>query len=238
MLNTLNAVNKNVLLIGDSHLPYEHHDYLKFLKAVSKKMNCSIFIHMGDYEDHHAISFHDSDQDLLSAGDELELVIERTKYWNKAFPKLRILESNHGSLVYRRMKHHGIPISFIRPLKEIYNTPHWTYHEHIFLKTKLGPVYLCHGKAAPYNKLAKEMGCSAAQGHYHGKLEITWCNAVNNNRFNMFVGCGVNRASLAFAYGKNHIPQPLLGCAVIDKNGIPHLFKMNLDDKNRWDRKL
>ncbi len=237
-MKQVNAKNKAVLLIGDSHLPYEHIDYLDFVKAVSEKYSCKVHIHMGDYEDNHAISFHKSDHELFSAGDELESVILKTEEWNKAFPKLLMLDSNHGSLVFRRLKHDGIPLTYLKPLKEIYNTPKWTWYEDILLKTALGDVYLCHGKSGMYNKLAKEIGCSAAQGHFHGKFEITWSNSVFHQRFNMFVGCGINRKSMAFAYGKNNIPQPMLGCGVILENGMPLLVKMTLNAKGRWTKKL
>ena len=193
---------------------------------------------MGDEVDKHGLSFHDSDSELPSAGDELTLSQERIVGWSKAFPTLKLLESNHGSLIYRRAKHHGIPLEYFKPLKEVYNTPKWSWHEHIILKTKKGNVYLCHGKAGPYQKLAKEVGCSAVQGHFHGKFEITWSNSVFHQRFNMFTGCGVSRESLAMAYGKNNIPQPMLGCGRVDGDGIPHLHKMNLNSNNRWDKKL
>jgi len=227
-----------VLLIGDSHLPYNHCDYLEFVKAVSAFYSCSLHIHMGDYEDNHAISFHDSDAGLLSAGDELEIVIERTKLWYEAFPNMKIVDSNHGSLIFRRMKSHGLPISYIKPLSEIYNAPDWRWYEDILLRTNQGDVYLCHGKSAGYNKLAREVGCSAVQGHFHGKLEVTWCNSVFTERFNMFVGCGISRTSMAFAYGKNNIPQPMLGCGVIDEAGNPIIVKMRLNKKGRWDKKI
>lgn len=229
------AKHKSVLLIGDTHLPYEHWQYLDFLKAVKKKYKCEIVVHMGDFEDHHAISFHKSDCELFSAGQELEEVIERTKDWYKAFPKMHIIDSNHGSLVFRRLKVEGIPLQHIKPLSEIYNTPTWTWHEDLFIKTKRGDVYLTHGRTGTYNKLAREIGCSAVQGHFHGKFEITYANSVFHERFNMFVGCGIDRASMAFAYGKNNIPQPILGCGVIDENGMPHLCKMVLNKNNRWE---
>lgn len=237
-IDTLRATRSAVLLIGDSHLPYEHPDYLEFCKAVSKKHKCELHIHMGDYEDQHAISFHDNISELFSAGDELELVIQKTQYWYKAFPKMRILDSNHGSLVYRRLKHAGIPIAHIKPLKDIYETKTWRWYEDVMLQTKLGDVYLCHGKTTSYNKLAREIGCSAVQGHFHGKFEITWANSVAHERFNMFVGCGISRRSMAFAYGKNNIPQPILGCGVINKNGYPILEKMKLDKRDRWTGEL
>jgi len=149
-----------------------------------------------------------------------------------------VLDSNHGSLVFRKMKHHGLPLSYLKPIQEIYNTPWWKYYEDVLLLTNIGSVYGCHGKAAPYNKLAREIGCSAFQGHFHGKFEITWANSVIHERFNMFVGCGVDRKSMAFAYGKNNIPQPIWGCAVLDERGNPHLIKMHVNKLGRWDKKV
>lgn len=237
-MQRLNAKGKAVLLIGDSHLPYEHIDYLDFCQYVSEYFDCKLHIHMGDFEDHHAISFHDSDNELLSAGDELEEVIKRTRFWYETFPKMKIIDSNHGSLVFRRMKKHGIPVSFIKPLKEIYETPTWNWYDTITLTTKQGDVYLTHGRSSVYNKLAREVGCSAAQGHFHGKLEVTWANSIIRQRFNMFVGCGIDLKSLAFSYGKNNIPHPMLGCGVIDEEGSPHIIRMRLNKKGRWVKKL
>ncbi len=238
MFLKINALNKSVLIIGDTHLPYEHCDYLSFCKAVSKKYACIIHIHIGDEADGHRISFHKSDESLLGANDELLLTIEKFKPWKEAFPNLKLLESNHGSLVYRRMKVEGIPVRFIKPLQEIYKTPKWTWWHDILLKTKYGEVYFCHGKSSGYGVLAREMGCSAVQGHFHGKLEITWHQRVGHKRFNMFVGCGINWESMAFAYGKNNLPKPILGCGVIDKNGQPHVIKMVLNGRGRWVGKL
>ena len=238
MLKEIDARGKAVLIISDTHIPYEHFQYLDFVKAVNKKYKCKIQIHVGDEVDNHAISFHDSDAELYSAGHELQIAINMLEMWNKAFPKLILLDSNHGSLAFRRFKAAGIPITIMKPLKEIYNTPKWTWYEDVLIETHKGKVYGCHGKSGVHNKLSREMGCSAFQGHYHGKFEITWSRSILDERWNMFVGCGINRDSLAFAYGKNHLPKPILGCGVIDEKGIPHLVKMHLDENGHWTGKL
>lgn len=229
---------KPILIIGDSHIPYEHPDYLDFLIAVKRKYLCSRFVHVGDEVDYHAMSFHDSDPDLLSPGKELELALERLERWNNVFPSLVLLESNHGSLVFRRQKAHGLPVRVIKPLQEIYNAPKWSWYHDVLIETNYGKIYGCHGKAASYGAMAKEQGCSAFQGHYHGKFEITWHNRVEHRRFNMFVGCGIDWQSMAFAYGRNNLPKPILGCAVIDKSDLPILEKMVLNEKGRWNGKL
>jgi hypothetical protein len=231
---SINVKGKAVLLIGDTHIPYEHPQYLDFCKLVYKSYKCSLAIHMGDELDFHDISFHKSDKELLSASGELDLAIERLKPWHTAFNKLILLESNHGSLITRRAKSDGIPIRVLKPLQELYDVAGWTWWHDVLLKTSLGDVYLCHGKKSTYGGLAKEMGCSAAQGHYHGKSEITWHKTTTQDRFNLFVGCGIDWNSLAFAYGKNNIPKPILSCAVIGADGLPHTLKMKLDSKGYW----
>jgi len=234
----INAKHQSVLIIGDTHIPYEHRDYLDFCKAVSKKYKCTIFTHIGDEIDNHSISYHPSSAELFSAGDELKEALKIIKRWERVFPSLKLCDSNHGSLIFRRFKSEGLPLHYLKSMQQIYDVKKWSWHDEILLKTLRGDVYLCHGKTGAYNKLAREIGCSAVQGHFHGKLEVTYANSVFHERFNMFVGCGIDRDSLAFAYGKNNIPQPILGCGVIDEAGNPHAIKMNLNSRGRWDKKI
>ncbi|MEE4244541.1 MAG: metallophosphoesterase [Kangiellaceae bacterium] len=235
----INAIGKTVLVIPDTHIPYSHPDYIRFLASIKRFYKPDIVIHLGDELDYHAISFHDSDSSLLAADDELDkAIIELQEGLHKLFPKLYLLESNHGSLVYRKMKANGLPIRVLKPLAELYETPKWSWHHDILLITKQSPVYMCHGKAAAYGKLAKEMGCSAIQGHYHGKFEITWHRTAMGSRFNAFAGCLVDEDSMAMAYARNNLPKPVLGAMLIDKAGLPYLLKMKLDTKGRWNEKI
>lgn len=238
MPHKINAVGKRVLVIPDTHIPYSHIDYIKFLTYLKDKYKPEIVVHLGDELDYHAISFHDSDSSLLCADEELDKsIIELQEGLHKLFPKLYLLESNHGSLVYRKMKHHGLPIRTLRSLNELYETPRWEWHHDIVLLTSHGMVYMCHGKSSTYGKLAKEMGCSAIQGHYHGKFEITWHRTAMGSRFNAFAGCLVDENSMAMAYAKNNLPKPILGALFIDDRGLPRLLKMKLKPDGRWDEK-
>lgn len=221
----LDARGKRVLFISDTHIPYSVNGYLHFLKELKEKFKPEIVIHVGDELDYHAISFHDSDSDLFSAGHELDrAIIELQEGLVKLFPKMYLLESNHGSLIFRRMKHAGVPIRVLKPLNELYEAPLWEWHDDILLKTNSGNVYICHGKSGVYGKMPKELGASCVQGHFHGKFEITYHKSVLNTRFNMFVGCLVDGDSLAMAYGKNHLPKPILGTGGLKANGEPILF--------------
>ena len=136
------------------------------------------------------------------------------------------------------MKHHGIPIRVLKNLQELYETPRWSWHHDIILMTNMGHVYLCHGKSSAYGKLAKEMGCSAIQGHFHGKFEITWHKSAMTSRFNAFSGCLIDDDSMAMAYARNNLPKAILGAMLIDEQGFPRLLKMRLNGKGRFEPKM
>ena len=236
-MKRINAKGRRVLVIPDLHMPYHHPDAFKFLEEVKHKYldSKSIICNLGDEIDGHTISFHDNDPDLqFSPESELEKAIEYAQDLQEIFPKMHLCESNHGSLVYRRQKHAGLPRRVFKEYHEILETPKWQWHEEIVLETKLGDIYLCHGKTSSNGKLSKEVGCSSIQGHYHGKFQIMWNKTVTRDIFDAYSGCLIDRDSLAFAYGKNHIPKPILGCLLISKMGYPRLIKMILNDKGKW----
>ena len=61
----------SVLVIGDTHLPFSHRNYLDFCVEIGKRCKCSQVVHIGDLVDLHSMSFHDSkDPDGFSPGDE------------------------------------------------------------------------------------------------------------------------------------------------------------------------
>lgn len=237
----LNGINRSVLIISDLHIPYMHRDWLRFLTAIKDKIlnSKSIIINIGDEVDNHGISFHQTDVDLFSAGHELSLAIEKLSHLNKLFPKMFLCTSNHGSLAIRRAKSDGLPIRYYKELKDVYKTPKWEWHDEILLTTKhKHQTYICHGKRSGHDALAKDMGMNAIQGHFHGKAAITWTRTATMWRYSMFTGCLINYDSMAFHYGKNHIPKPILSVGYIDKSGMPYLIFMNLDEEGNWDGRL
>jgi hypothetical protein len=212
-------------------VPYHHKDSHRFLSAIKKKYldQKSLIINLGDEIDGNQISMHDKDPDMpFSPCKEFEESIKALKPFYKLFPKMYLCESNHGSLVYRRAKKFGIPLALIKSYQEILETPNWEWHEDILLTTNMGDVYICHGKTATSGKLAKEQGASAIQGHFHGKFQLLWFKTSTTERFDCYSGCLVDRDNLAFSYGKNHLPKPILGATLLSKSGYPSLIKMNL----------
>jgi hypothetical protein len=230
----LDARGKRVLFISDSHIPYSKRGYLDFLKKTKDDFvrDGDLIIHVGDELDFHNLSFHDSDSSLFSGGHELDRSIEELHQENglaKLFPKMFLLESNHGSMILRKTKHNEIPIRVLRPLPDLYETPHWSWHESILLLTDLGWVYCTHGKSAAYGRMVNSIGASVVQGHFHTKFEITYHRSVLATRFSMFVGCLADRDSLAMAYAKSNIPEFINGTGGIWESGHPVLFPMGDD---------
>ncbi|AHX01147.1 hypothetical protein M316_0082 [Nitrincola phage 1M3-16] len=164
--------NSRVLLISDMHIPYHHKDTLKFLQHLKDKYNPTRVICMGDELDKHALSYHDSDPDLDSAGKELEKSIPVIKELERMFPVMDILESNHGSLVWRKAKTHGIPRHYIRSYNDVLGVGRgWKWHFDLTIRLPGGNFcYLHHGKSSDVLKLSQQMGMCAIQGHYHEKL--------------------------------------------------------------------
>ena len=78
--------NKRILVISDMHIPYHHKDSIKFLKEIKKEFKPDRIINIGDSVDFHAISMHDSNPDLPSAGDELNLTRKYIKELETIFP--------------------------------------------------------------------------------------------------------------------------------------------------------
>jgi hypothetical protein len=216
------------------HHPYAHPDTVAFLRAVKKKYRPDFVLCLGDEVDHHAISFHDSDPDLPSAGDELEEAIKKLRPLYKLFPKMVVLESNHGSLVYRKAFAHGLPKKVIKSYNEILEAPKgWKWVPDLVFKTPLGPVYSCHGKSAGPGKLASLMGMSCVQGHHHSTAQIYYISTPERLIFDMHSGCLVDDKSLAMAYNKLTIKRPIISCSVII-NGVPEIVPMVLNKKGRW----
>lgn len=223
-----------MLILSDLHYPYNHPDVIDFLSALKKKYKFDRIISVGDELDYHAISFHDSDPDLMSPGDELKTSIARLKPIYKLFPEMDLCESNHGSLVYRKQKTHGLPRHVIKSYRDILEAPKgWRWHNDIIVKTPKGEVYICHGRSADILKLSMSMGMSCIQGHYHTNFEVRYWGNSKGLYFGMIVGCLIENSSLAFAYNKLHLKRPVIGCGGII-NGNPALFPMHLKPNGRW----
>ena len=219
----------NILLISDMHIPYHHKDTLDFLSDLNKEYVPSRIICMGDELDKHALSFHDSDPELPSAGDELRAALPVISQLHKLFPKMDLLESNHGSLIYRKAKHHGIPRQYLRTYNEVLGVgAGWRWHFDLTVKMENdASCYFHHGKTNNILRLSQQMGMCAASGHYHNDFAVRYWANPNALYWALQTGCLIDDKSLAFTYNNVNVQRPIIGTAVIVE-GSPILVPMKL----------
>lgn len=227
--------SSRILVISDTHYPYNHPDIVAFLKFLKKELRPTRIIHIGDEVDYHAISFHESDPDLMSPGDELKASIARLKPIYELFPEMDLIESNHGSLVYRKGRFHGLPRTVFKTYREILEAPvGWKWHMDLTLTLpNKQKVYFCHGKSKNALKLSQSMGMSTVNGHFHEDFSIQYWGNPLALHWAMVVGCLIDPKSLAYAYNKSNLKRPVIGLGFIE-NSLPRLIPMILNKKGRW----
>lgn len=233
---------ERILVFGDTHAPYHHPDAVDFLARVAGLINPTMVVHVGDEVDHHALSFHDSDPNLDSAGKELVQARLFINDLHDVFPYMRILESNHGSLAYRRAKAFGLPTAYIKSYREIL-FPHgggegWSWHHRIRIENEYGRDFqFQHEGKGDLMTLAAHENANITVGHEHSKFGIGYNATMVDTYWSMYLGWLGDISSMAFAYGKEFPKKPVLGCGLII-GGVPSLVPMQVDRHNRWTGRL
>lgn len=227
--------NSRVLLISDMHIPYHHPDTLEFLQYLKDKYNPTRVICLGDELDKHALSYHDHDPDLPSAGDELRKSIPVIQKLYEMFPVMDIIESNHGSLVWRKAKTNGIPRQYIKSYNDVLGVGEgwkWSFDLTIELPNSQ-KCYIHHGKTNNVIQLSQQMGMNAIQGHYHEAYRIDYWGNPNGLFWGMQCGCLIDDDALAFSYNNVNIKRPVIGTGLII-DSIPVLEPMILGKDGKW----
>ena len=221
--------NSRILFISDMHIPYHHKDLIPFLKMLKERYNPTRVICLGDETDKHALSFHDSDPDLMSAGDELRAALPVIQELYELFPEMDLIDSNHGSMVWRKAKHHGIPRHYIKSYNEVLGVGKgWVWHNDLVLNLPDGQqVYVHHGKTKDALKVSQSMGMSFCCGHFHEDFSIKYWANPNGLYFAMNSGCLIDDESYAFAYNNVNLNRPIIGTSLII-DGVPVLEAMPL----------
>jgi len=232
-------MNKSVLVISDLHIPYHHQDALEFLQALKDKYQPDLVVNIGDELDHHAISMHEHNPDLMSAGDELRDARVYVKQLEKIFPKMTLVHSNHSSLVYRRALKFGLPKDYLKTYNEFLGVGKgWKWVDDLTITLSDGQrCFFTHGMSADVLKVAQQYGMSTVQGHYHTKFSIGYYSNPDRLCFGMQVGCLINQKSMAFDYAKNFKSRFIVGCGMII-DGQPKLMPMVLNKDGRWNKKI
>ena len=159
---------RRILFIPDLHIPFHHIHAFKFIKAVIDYYKPDLIIFLGDEQDIHSGSMHDHSPDLHSPKDELDISLMAFKTLYKIVPEAYIVESNHGSLFYRRAAKSGLPKKVIRSYEEILEAPKgWKWKPELVVYSTNGqPICVCHGQSADVLKNSKNKSMNYVQGHH------------------------------------------------------------------------
>jgi predicted phosphodiesterase len=213
-----------VLVIGDLHQPFTLDGYLEFCIGIRNKYQCNKIIFIGDVQDAHFSSYHETNADGDSAGLELEKAERQLAEWYKAFPEASVCLGNHDLIPLRKAQTSGLSSKWIKGLGDVLGTPNWTYAEDF----EIDGVLYTHGVGRKARARAKNDMISIVQGHYHSESYIEHFVGLSSHVWAMQVGSGIDRKSYAMAYGK-HFNKPHINCGVILENGtLPILEYMKL----------
>lgn len=221
--------NSRILIISDMHIPYHHKKLIPFLVSLKKKYNPTRVVCVGDELDKHAMSFHDSDPDLDSAGKELEKALPVISELHNLFPNMDLIDSNHGSMVYRKAKAHGIPRRYIKSYNEVLGVGEgWQWHMDLTIELPDGQwVYFHHGKTQDAIRTSQLMGMSHVCGHYHEQFGVKYWANPRGLYWGMNSGCLIDNNALAFAYNRVNPKRPIIGTGLII-DGVPVMEAMPL----------
>ncbi len=220
----------NIGIIGDTHIPFERPDYLNFCIEIFDRCKCKIIIHIGDLVDNHAISYHEHDPNGKSPADEIRESKEHLKRWFGAFPEVYLCLGNHDRLVFRKSKTYGIPNEALKSFREMWSLPigwqdsfGWEFYGVRFIHGTGLSGERAHVKAAERNRQPTVIG------HIHHTLAGEYLVSEKDRIYGMNVGCGIDRKTYAFEYGRDLLKKPSLGCGVItDKGKYWQVFAMDL----------
>ena len=215
-------VKKNVLVIGDLHLPFTLEGYLEHCIKVYKKYNCDTVVFIGDILDLHFTSYHETSTEGYGATQEHDLSVEMLRKWYKAFPKAYVTIGNHDALIYRKAMSAGISKRWIQNYSQVLGTPGWEWVTDVVIDD----VLYTHGTTNAYTK-AKQNLMSTVQGHLHSQAGIQFYVGAKSRIFGFQVGCGVDMKSYAMEYGRN-FPKPVISCGVVIEGLHPYLEVMDL----------
>ena len=220
---------RRILVVGDLHAPFIRKGYLEFCKSVYDEYECTDVVCTGDILDNHFSSFHDTDPDGYSAGDELDEALKQIEKWVNVFPRVMVCIGNHDRLPARQAFVSGVSTRWVRDYNDVLGCPEWEFAEGY----DIDGVRYEHGEGQkPHIKMLNNRQ-SYVCGHIHSELKITYSVSEHDRLFAMQMGWGGDQSAYSMAYAKN-FKKGIVSCGVVLKNGtLPLVIPMPLMKKEK-----
>lgn len=215
--------NENRLIIGDLHAPFILDGYLDWCNDLRKEYNCNKITLIGDIIDGHSWSYHESDVDGLSVGDELASAKKQLRECYNLFPEAEITLGNHDLLIARKARTAGLSQRFIRDLGEILESPKKWIFAHEFIHNN---VRYTHGTIGNAFTRAKDSRMSTVQGHLHSQAFVQYSVSEKDAIFGLQIGCAIDRDKYAFEYAKPMTQKPVISAGIVLDNGQVPLIRL------------
>lgn len=222
---------ENHLVISDLQIPFHEPKALEFclyLKRHYKIKNENVYC-VGDELDQYWGGLWDKDPDAsLTANQEIEASKHELRRWYKAFPEMKLCDSNHGTRWKRKALHAQIPSQLMRLYREIIEAPTgWQWKKNWKVRCK-HPFLVEHGddwgSQHPHLLAAIHNGISTAIGHHHSKVGIGHIQTNGMRVWGMVTGCLIDFDTFAFEYARNAKLKPVLGSGVVIDSGRTPLW--------------
>jgi hypothetical protein len=232
LVEALGGENAPVLIISDTHIPYNNPDMIPFLQWVHKSKGCrDRVVHIGDLMDFHSMSFHKTEPDALSPEEEYQRAKDIVAELCEAFPCGELIEGNHDKIGKRKMVDATLAPSMLKENNALYGLPDgWNVHE-LYYVIPEWDVLCEHGMGS-----AGKMGClntailkrcSYCQGHSHSAAAVMYSSNYNSTIFGLNVGWLGDEGSLAVRYAKYFTKKGVLGCGVVYSGSYAEFVPMS-----------
>ncbi len=222
--------DNNVLVIADTHFPFEKEGYLDFCLDIQKKYKCGKVVHIGDEIDNCAVSQYVKNPDGLASGSEAEMALESIKEWYKAFPKVDVVIGNHTARPFRLAHDAGLSKKFIKPYEQIWEAPKgWQWKE----SYDIYGVHYTHGTGTSGPNAALKRAIQLRKpvccGHIHTEATVQYNVSAIDAIWGMIVGSGIDDKQYAFHYAKDNLKKSIISCGVVLESGkLPIIELMSL----------